>query len=99
MRRSRIVSTPVSYSSARSKRSAQFIPEVGRARKKVLATDPPVGTDREETTSLTNAMRDTRTRSDFLGEDYEFDEKALRADTIDDFPRPDSDDPLVHATD
>jgi malate dehydrogenase (quinone) len=44
-------------------------------------------------------MRDTRTRIDFLGEDSEFDEEAFRADTIDNVPRPDSDDPLVHATD
>jgi len=44
-------------------------------------------------------MRDTRTRIDFLGEDSEFDEGTFRADTIDDFPRPDSDDPLVRATD
>jgi malate dehydrogenase (quinone) len=50
-------------------------------------------------TSLKNAMRDTRTLVDFLGEDSEFDEEAFRADTIGNFPRPDSDDPLVHATD
>jgi malate dehydrogenase (quinone) len=50
-------------------------------------------------TSLKNAMRDTRTLIDSLGEGYEFDEEAFRAETIDNFPRPDSDDPLVHATD
>jgi malate dehydrogenase (quinone) len=50
-------------------------------------------------TSLKNAMRDTRTLIDFLGEGYEFDEEAFRAETIENFPRPDSDDPLVHATD
>jgi malate dehydrogenase (quinone) len=44
-------------------------------------------------------MRDTRTRVDFLGEDSEFDEEAFRADTIDNVPRPDSDHPLVRATD
>ncbi|WP_415382168.1 FAD-dependent oxidoreductase [Halosimplex sp. TS25] len=38
-------------------------------------------------TCLKNAMRDTRTLIDFLGDDYEFDESAFRADTIDNFPR------------
>ncbi len=38
-------------------------------------------------TCLKNAMRDTRTVLDFLDADYEFDEAAFRADTIDNFPR------------
>jgi len=38
-------------------------------------------------TCLKNAMRDTRTLLDFLDADYEFDEAAFRADTIDNFPR------------
>ncbi|WP_049987240.1 FAD-dependent oxidoreductase [Halobellus rufus] len=38
-------------------------------------------------TSLKNAMRDTKTILDFFDEDYEFDEDAFRADTIDNFPR------------
>ncbi|WP_436924231.1 FAD-dependent oxidoreductase [Halosimplex amylolyticum] len=38
-------------------------------------------------TCLKNAMRDTRTLIGFLGDDYEFDEAAFRADTIDNFPR------------
>ncbi|MDS0295210.1 FAD-dependent oxidoreductase [Halogeometricum luteum] len=39
-------------------------------------------------TSLKNAMRDTRTLMDFFDGEYEFDEEAFRADTIDNFPRP-----------
>ncbi|WP_459194266.1 FAD-dependent oxidoreductase [Halosimplex sp. J119] len=42
-------------------------------------------------TCLKNAMRDTRTLIDFLDGDYEFDESAFRADTIDHFPRGDVD--------
>jgi L-2-hydroxyglutarate oxidase LhgO len=40
-------------------------------------------------TCLKNAMRDTRTLLDFFEADYEFDEAAFRADTIDNFPRAD----------
>ncbi|WP_435129924.1 FAD-dependent oxidoreductase [Halobaculum sp. D14] len=40
-------------------------------------------------TSLKNAMRDTRTLMDFFDGEYEFDEDAFRADTIDNFPRAD----------
>jgi len=43
-------------------------------------------------TCLKNAMRDTRTIvGEFLGDEYEFDESAFRAETIDHFPRADSD--------
>ena len=43
-------------------------------------------------TCLKNAMRDTHTIvDDFLGDDYEFDEAAFRAATIDHFPRGDGD--------
>jgi len=38
-------------------------------------------------TSLKNAMRDTKTILDFFETDYEFDEDAFRADTIENFPR------------
>mgnify|MGYP006275099487 FL=1 len=38
-------------------------------------------------TSLKNAMRDTKTILDFFEADYEFDEDAFRADTIENFPR------------
>jgi malate dehydrogenase (quinone) len=38
-------------------------------------------------TSLKNAMRDTETLLDFFDADYEFDEDAFRADTIENFPR------------
>ncbi|WP_435184447.1 FAD-dependent oxidoreductase [Halobellus sp. EA9] len=38
-------------------------------------------------TSLKNAMRDTETILEFFDADYEFDEDAFRADTIDSFPR------------
>ncbi|MFA1611416.1 FAD-dependent oxidoreductase [Halobellus rubicundus] len=38
-------------------------------------------------TSLKNAMRDTETILEFFDADYEFDEDAFRADTIDNFPR------------
>jgi len=38
-------------------------------------------------TCLKNALRDTKTVLDFLDADYEFDEAAFRADTIDNFPR------------
>ncbi|ELY40937.1 FAD-dependent oxidoreductase [Natronorubrum sulfidifaciens] len=38
-------------------------------------------------TCLKNAMRDTHTLIDFLGDDYEFDEAAFREDTIGNFPR------------
>ncbi|RLM57316.1 FAD-dependent oxidoreductase [Halobellus sp. Atlit-31R] len=38
-------------------------------------------------TSLKNAMRDTKTILEFFEEDYAFDEDAFRADTIDNFPR------------
>ncbi len=38
-------------------------------------------------TCLKNAMRDTHTLIDFLGDDYEFDESAFREDTIGNFPR------------
>ncbi|WP_435062523.1 FAD-dependent oxidoreductase [Halobaculum sp. EA56] len=41
-------------------------------------------------TSLKNAMRDTRTLMDFFDGEYEFDEEAFRADTIDNFPRPEA---------
>ena len=40
-------------------------------------------------TCLKNAMRDTRTIIDFFDGEYEFDESAFRADTIDNFPRAD----------
>ncbi|MDS0300359.1 FAD-dependent oxidoreductase [Halogeometricum sp. S1BR25-6] len=43
-------------------------------------------------TSLKNAMRDTRTLMDFFDGEYEFDEEAFRADTIDNFPRPEQTD-------
>jgi malate dehydrogenase (quinone) len=41
-------------------------------------------------------MRDTRTLLDFFDEEYEFDEAAFRAETIDNFPRVDdaTDDPV-----
>src|SRR6056297_2406022 len=43
-------------------------------------------------TCLKNAMRDTHTLvEEFLGDDYEFDEAAFRAATIDHFPRGDGD--------
>jgi len=42
-------------------------------------------------TCLKNAMRDTQTLLEFFDEDYEFDEAAFRADTIDNFPRGDVD--------
>ncbi|SEN97465.1 malate dehydrogenase (quinone) [Halorientalis persicus] len=42
-------------------------------------------------TCLKNAMRDTHTLLDFLEGEYEFDESAFRADTIDNFPRDDRD--------
>ena len=49
-------------------------------------------------TCLKNAMRDTHTLLDFLGDDYEFDEEAFREETIGHFPRADdSDDPKVVA--
>ena len=38
-------------------------------------------------TSLKNAMRDARTLMGFFDGEYEFDEEAFRADTIDHFPR------------
>ncbi len=38
-------------------------------------------------TCLKNAMQDTRTVLSFLDEEYEFDETAFRAATIDNFPR------------
>jgi len=38
-------------------------------------------------TCLKNAMRDTHTIMDFFDGEYEFDEPAFRADTIDNFPR------------
>jgi len=38
-------------------------------------------------TSLKNAMRDTETILEFFDEEYEFDEDAFRADTIENFPR------------
>ncbi|QCC47042.1 FAD-dependent oxidoreductase [Halobellus limi] len=38
-------------------------------------------------TSLKNAMRDTETILEFFEEDYEFDEDAFRAETIENFPR------------
>ncbi|MEF8829832.1 MAG: FAD-dependent oxidoreductase, partial [Haloarcula sp.] len=41
-------------------------------------------------TCLKNAMRDTRTLLEFLDGDYEFDESAFRAETIDNFPRGDT---------
>ncbi|GAA0299205.1 FAD-dependent oxidoreductase [Halarchaeum salinum] len=40
-------------------------------------------------TCLKNAMRDTHTVMDFFDSDYEFDEEAFRADTIDAFPHAD----------
>ncbi|WP_123539370.1 FAD-dependent oxidoreductase [Halosimplex salinum] len=42
-------------------------------------------------TCLKNAMRDTHTLLEFLDDDYEFDESAFRADTIDNFPRGETD--------
>ena len=49
-------------------------------------------------TCLKNAMRDTHTLLDFLGDDYEFDEEAFREETIGHFPRADdADDPKVTA--
>jgi len=50
-------------------------------------------------TSLKNAMRDTQTIVEFFDGKYEFDEEAFRADTIDHFPRTDTDDPIPHASD
>ncbi|MFC4543203.1 FAD-dependent oxidoreductase [Halosolutus amylolyticus] len=41
-------------------------------------------------TCLKNAMQDTHTLMDFFDGEYEFDEQAFRADTIDNFPRPDT---------
>jgi len=41
-------------------------------------------------TCLKNAMRDTQTLLEFLDGEYEFDESAFRADTIDNFPRGDT---------
>ena len=41
-------------------------------------------------TCLKNAMRDTHTIVDFFDGEYEFDEAAFRADTIDNFPRADA---------
>jgi len=41
-------------------------------------------------TCLKNAMRDTHTIVDFFDGEYEFDESAFRADTIDNFPRADA---------
>ncbi|WP_144903642.1 FAD-dependent oxidoreductase [Halobellus captivus] len=38
-------------------------------------------------TSLKNAMRDTKTILEFFEDEFEFDEDAFRADTIDNFPR------------
>jgi malate dehydrogenase (quinone) len=38
-------------------------------------------------TSLKNARRDTETILEFFEEDYEFDEDAFRAETIENFPR------------
>ena len=50
-------------------------------------------------TCLKNAMRDTRTLLEFLDADYEFDEAAFRAETIDNFPRGDtSADPVGSAS-
>ena len=46
-------------------------------------------------TCLKNAMRDTKTLLGFLDGDYEFDESAFRADTIDNFPRVDGVDSSV----
>ncbi len=43
-------------------------------------------------TCVKNAMRDTDQLLDFFDEDYEFDEEAFRAETIENFPRADSDD-------
>ena len=40
-------------------------------------------------TCLKNAMKDTQTLMEFFDGDYEFDESAFRADTIDHFPRVD----------
>ena len=50
-------------------------------------------------TSLKNAMRDTRTLMEFFDEDYEFDEEAFREDTIEHFPREDTADPVPQSTD
>jgi len=46
-------------------------------------------------TCLKNAMRDTHTLLEFLDDEYEFDEAAFRADTIDNFPRAESPDGSV----
>jgi len=43
-------------------------------------------------TCLKNAMRDTNTVLEFLGDEYEFDEEAFREETIDNFPRGDDSD-------
>ncbi|SER27332.1 FAD-dependent oxidoreductase [Natrinema salaciae] len=43
-------------------------------------------------TCLKNAMRDTHTLLEFLDGEYEFDESAFRAETIDNFPRADESD-------
>jgi len=40
-------------------------------------------------TCVKNAMRDTHTLMEFFDAEYEFDEAAFRADTIDNFPRAD----------
>jgi L-2-hydroxyglutarate oxidase LhgO len=46
-------------------------------------------------TSLRNAMRDANTVMEFFEGEYEFDEEAFRAETIDNFPRPDeAEDPV-----
>lgn len=42
-------------------------------------------------TCLKNAMKDTQTLMEFFDDEYEFDETGFRADTIDNFPRADSD--------
>lgn len=38
-------------------------------------------------TCLKNAVQDTQQVLEFLDDDYEFDEEAFRAETIDNFPR------------
>ena len=48
-------------------------------------------------TCLKNAMRDTKTLLGFLDGEYEFDESAFRADTIDNFPRADTADGSIEA--
>lgn len=50
-------------------------------------------------TSLKNAMRDTRTIVEFFDGEYEFDEEAFRDDTIDNFPREDAADKVLAADD